>query len=130
MTEKTYKAVLSEELSKYDDKRYVIVDIESGRILDNAQGHGYKSPQKAYACYAYKKRDRSKDKEKQEKENKIKNWLRENREFTSQLDSEAYWAMKDPAVEFNLKFVKKLLKEQNLEPEFTASEILIFWKKL
>ena len=83
MAEKTYKAVLSEELSKYNDKRYVIVDIESGRILDNAQGHGYKSPQKAYAGYAYKKRDKSKDKEKQEKENRIKNWLRENREFTS-----------------------------------------------
>lgn len=130
MAGKTYKAVLSEELSKYDDKRYVIVDIESGKILDNAQGHGYKSPQKAYACYAYKKRDRNKDKEKQEKENKIKKWLRENREFTSQLDSEAYWSMKDPAVEFNLKFVKKLLKEQNLEPEFTASEILKVWKKL
>lgn len=130
MTGKTYKAVLSEELSKYDDKRYVIVDIESGTVLDNAQGHGYKSPQKAYACYAYKKRDRSKDKEKQEKENKIKKWLRENREFTSQLDSEAYWSMKDPAVEFNLKFVKKLLKEQNLEPEFTASEILKVWRKL
>ena len=72
MAGKTYKAVLSGELSKYNDKRYVIVDIESGRILDNAQGHGYKSPQKAYACYAYKKRDRSKDNEKQEKENKIK----------------------------------------------------------
>lgn len=97
MAGKTYKAVLSEELSKYNDKRYVIVDIESRAVLDNAQGHGYKSPQKAYACYAYKKRDRSKDKEKQEKESKIKNWLRENREFTSQLDAEAYWAMKDPA---------------------------------
>lgn len=130
MAGKTYKAVFSEELSKYDDKRYVIVDIESGKILDNAQGHGYKSPQKAYACYAYKKRNRSKDKEKQEKEKRIKKWLRENREFTSQLDSEAYWSMKDPAVEFNLKFVKKLLKEQNLEPEFTASEILKVWKKL
>ena len=130
MAEKTYKAVLSEELSKYNDKRYVIVDIESGTVLDNAQGHGYKSLQKAYACYAYKKRDRSKDKEKQEKENKIKNWLRENREFTSQLDAEAYWAMKDPAVKFDLNFVKKLLKEQNLEPEFTASEILKVWKKL
>lgn len=130
MAEKTYKAVLSEELSKHNDKRYVIVDIESGAVLDNAQGHGYKSPQKAYACYAYKKRDKSKDKEKQEKENRIKNWLRENREFTSQLDSEAYWSIKDPVVEFNLKFVKKLLKEQKLEPEFTASEILKIWKKL
>lgn len=130
MAGKTYKAVLSGELSKYNDKRYVIVDIESGRILDNAQGHGYKSPQKAYACYAYKKRDRSKDNEKQEKENKIKNWLRENREFTSLLDSEAYYAVKDPAVKFDLNFVKKLLKEQNLEPKFTASEILKVWKKL
>lgn len=130
MAGKTYKAVLSGELSKYNDKRYVIVDIESGRILDNAQGHGYKSPQKAYACYAYKKRDRSKDNEKQEKENKIKNWLRENREFTSLLDSEAYYAVKDPAVKFDLNFVKKLLKEQNLEPEFTASEILKVCEKL
>ena len=38
--------------------RYRIVSIEIGQILDDAQGYGYRTPQKAYAGYAYKTRDK------------------------------------------------------------------------
>ena len=42
------------------ERRYVIKDMESGEIVDDAQGYGYKSAQKAYAGWAYKSRDKSK----------------------------------------------------------------------
>lgn len=37
-----------------DKYRYIVVDSETGDILDNAQGYGYKSIEKAYKGYAYK----------------------------------------------------------------------------
>ena len=73
--------IQSEKLSKYNDPRYVVVDQETGEILDNAQGYGHKSKQKAHAAYAYKTRDKSKDKENQEKRNHIKKWMKEHKGF-------------------------------------------------
>lgn len=41
-------------------KRYVIVDVETGEILADANGYGYHTPQKAHAGWAYieKKQER------------------------------------------------------------------------
>ena len=39
----------------------VEVDKETGEVLDDAQGYGYKTKRNAYACYGYKNRDKSKD---------------------------------------------------------------------
>ena len=54
MAEKSYKAVVSSKLSRGYERRWVIVDNETGKVLDDAQGYGYKSAQKAYAGYGYK----------------------------------------------------------------------------
>ena len=43
--------------------RYIIIDKETGEVLDDAQGYGYKTKRNAYACYGYKNRDKSKDHE-------------------------------------------------------------------
>ena len=53
------KAVKSDVLSKHDE-RYVIIDLDTGEILDDCQGYGYKTKQKAHIGYAYKTRDKSK----------------------------------------------------------------------
>lgn len=52
------KAVYSERLSKRLDSRYIIVDEDTGEILDDAQGYGYKSKPNAYRGYAYKQKQR------------------------------------------------------------------------
>ena len=80
---KKYKAmstiVTKKPRTKYNsetrEKRYVIIDTESGEIVDDAQGYGYKTAQKAYAGWSYKNRDKSKDKEKAEKERIIARWM-------------------------------------------------------
>jgi len=36
------------------DIRYIIVDETTGEIIDDAQGYGYKTKQKAYSAYNYK----------------------------------------------------------------------------
>ena len=47
------KAVLNPSLSCNGEDRWVIIDEQTGEILDDAQGYGYKSAQKAHAGYAY-----------------------------------------------------------------------------
>lgn len=66
------KVVESKTLSSRYDKRFVVVDEETGNVLDDAQGYGYKSKQKAMAAWSYKNRDKSKDAEKCKKQRMIK----------------------------------------------------------
>ena len=56
--DKKYRAVVFKMPNNSDkaERRYVIKDMESGEIVDDAQGYGYKSAQKAYAGWAYKRR--------------------------------------------------------------------------
>ena len=61
------KVVESKTLSGPYDRRFVVVDEEIGNVLDDAQGYGYKSKQKAMAAWSYKNRDKSKDAEKTQK---------------------------------------------------------------
>ena len=44
--------IKSEKLSTDYDKRYVVIDKDTCKVLDDAQGYGYKTIQGAYAAYA------------------------------------------------------------------------------
>jgi len=139
--DKKYKAVAitvthssSDEFGQSEyETRYVIKDMESGTIVDDAQGYGYRTVQKAYAGWSYKNRDKSKDKEKAEKENVIANWMKENKSFINLLDALAYeiWKGKwGPEDRVDTKFVSKLLEENGYKDlPFTAGELLKYWKR-
>lgn len=47
--EKNYRIVRSEELSSRYESRFVVVDAQAGDLLDDAQGYGYRSKEKAHA---------------------------------------------------------------------------------
>lgn len=53
-----YKAVVYQPNKNSFETRYRIVSTATGKVLDDAQGYGYKTAQKAHAAYAYKKRKR------------------------------------------------------------------------
>lgn len=125
-------AIFSRELSSGRDKRYVVIDKNTQEILDDAQGYGYRSPQKAYAAYAYKHRDKSKDKEKAAKTKKICSWMKEHKDFVKLMDQIAFEIAKGswgPDDKFDAKLVKQLLKENDLEPDFTAAELIRVWQQ-
>ena len=42
-----------DEFETYREKRYVLVDADTGKVFDDAQGYGYKSKQSAMAKYSY-----------------------------------------------------------------------------
>ena len=75
------RVVKSEALSKPYEWRFVVVDVDTGEILDNAQGYGYKTKQKAMAAWNYKTRGRSKDATKKAKEKLIKDWMSHHKSF-------------------------------------------------
>lgn len=113
------------------EKRYCIVSTITGEILDDAQGYGYKTAQKAYAAYAYKNRDRSKDKQRLAKKRHIQNWLKEHKSFSKYMDEIAFEIAKGswgPNDKFDSKLVQKMLDDNQLEIDFTAAELLRVWK--
>ena len=126
-------AVIDQKLSKNNDKRYVIIDKKTGKVLDDAQGCGYKSPQKAHAAFAYKNRDKKTDAEKKSKLAKIRDWARKHKSFMKLMDEIAFEISKGswgPDDKFDTKMVKKMLKDNNLVLEdFTAVELLRYWQK-
>ncbi|MFB5292280.1 hypothetical protein ACE4WU_05170 [Enterococcus faecalis] len=52
--EKKYRAKVSLRLSNQKERRYVIVNLETGEIVDDCRGYGFKSKPAAYACFGYK----------------------------------------------------------------------------
>ena len=56
--EETYIAVVSEQLSKPGDTRYVIINRQTREVADDCGGHGYKSAGAAHKSFAFKQRRR------------------------------------------------------------------------
>ena len=124
----TYNKEPWDDMPAYDscEMRYCIVSTETGEVLDDAQGYGYRTAQKAYSAYAYKTRDKSKDKEKAEKKKRIKQWMKEHKSFVRTMDHFAFEIAKGswgPDDKFDAKLVKQMLADAELSPDFT---VLIF----
>lgn len=113
------------------EPRYCIISTDTGEILDDAQGYGYKTPQKAYAAYGYKNQSKKKKKAKAKKRREIEKWMKENQDFVSLIEDYAFYIAKGefgPDAKFDAKLIKKLLKENNLETDFTPGELLSVWR--
>ena len=48
-----YKAVCFPAFSRRGEARFVIIDVNTGEIIDDAQGYGYKSKKRAYRSFGY-----------------------------------------------------------------------------
>lgn len=70
--------------------RYVVVS-ESGKVLDNAQGYGFKSEDAAERCFAFKSSGKGKEVKKAE------DWWRQknHRKILRAFEDEAFYAMKE-----------------------------------
>ena len=126
------KVIRSETLSSRYESRYIIIAADTGAILDDAQGYGYRNPQKAHAAWTYKTQDRKKRKEKDRKEAAIRRWMKEHKEFVDMMDITAFEIIKGswgPGKKFNTVLVRKMLDENGLKTEFTAAELLKTWEK-
>lgn len=128
-----YKAIPAPHLSDKYDPRFVVIDAETGEILDDAQGYGYKSLQKAYAGYAYKTRDKSKDVAKREIWQRVRKWCCEHQSFVEQLQDISFRIEKGscgPDVKLDAKTLAALFKDAgHTDLPFTPGEFLRYWNK-
>lgn len=117
------KVVKMPSKSEYD-KRYKIID-ENGKTIDDAQGYGFTSVQKAYACYAYKHRDKQSD----EKIKEIINWLKEHKEIYNEVENILIYGLKDNCTNTEIREeIKEFLKNENVP--YSYKDFMRAWKKV
>lgn len=84
--------IKSDRLSKDPwEPRFIIVDAETGEVLDDAQGYGYKSAQKAHAAWGWKNRDPKLA----AKEKAINKWFNKQKKLENLLGDYAFYRLKD-----------------------------------
>ena len=123
----------SYELSSKYEKRFVVFDKDTGEVLDDAQGYGYKSKSKAYSAWFYKENNGHNNCSINERDYYIKKWLEEHYDFTKKIDM-LFCEIKEgkcgKGVWFNYKTIARLLKENNIKTDFTPGELLHVYKKI
>lgn len=132
MDNKDIKVIKSEELSSAFDNRFIIINIHTGEILDDAQGYGYKTIKKAFAAFYYKKNNKKSDaKKKKALKRTIERWLDKNEDFKDDIE---YWLIQIIAkgctdVVLNEGTVSDLLKAHNIElKSFSIKQLLEYFR--
>ena len=116
LTKMEYNAVKSKKLSRYTDKRYVMINVESGEVVDDAGGYGYKSPQAAHRAWSYKNKS-AQEKEKTKKQHAaIVAWIDHNKSLVSYLEDAYLIALKEDR-ELTTKDVEEIIGKHQ---EFTT----------
>ena len=85
-----YKAVLSRKLSKSSERRYVVIHPETGKLLDDSQGFGYKSLQKAYEGYDFKIQGEKQRRERKRVQEQVSRLILDHPGLSHQLEELAY----------------------------------------
>lgn len=126
-----YKAIYSKAHSSPGDPRYIVVNSETGEVLDDAQGYGFKSAQKACACFAYKNASPEDKKKREQAKKVVQKWCKEHRGFVLFLEEDAFRVAKGsygPDDKFDAKWVQNAFDKAGFKNlPFTAREFLKYW---
>ena len=119
-----YEVSYSESLSSNYEPRYVVIDTETGEIVDDAQGYGYKSKQNAYKAWTYKSKVKNPKKHKAEVKKKVTEFKKEHKGLMKRLEDMMFYAFKDNE-ELTNKDIEHFLKENGIEGlSFTINQLL------
>lgn len=119
MTDRTYVVV---KRDSYKNK-FIVIDKETGKILDDAQGYGYKTVRNAYVCFAYKNMNKEQKKGYEKRKQEIAIWIKTHSEFMNEFECEMVDAMKNNE-QFTEKDIQRMLIRDGYDKEITAKEIL------
>ena len=118
-TDRTYTVV---KRNSYKNK-FIVIDKETGKISDDAQGYGYKTVRNAYACFTFKNMSKKQKKGYEKRKQEIAIWIKTHSEFMNELEYEMIDAMKNNE-QFTEKDIQKMLIRDGYDKEITAKEIL------
>lgn len=131
--EKEFLVVEDSTLSSPWDRRYIVISKETGEVLDDAQGYGYKSKPKAYAAWAWKNRTQEQVETNKQVTKAIEKWTKANKSVVTDLENALFYALKDRE-EFKLtvKNITKFFQEQGINVEslpFSVKDFIKWFKK-
>lgn len=125
--ERKIKVVEDKTLGENEwDRRYVVVDAETGEVLDNAQGYGYKSIQNAYKAYSYKSKHKNPKQYARAMKRKVNDFINEHKKFFDDLSENMLEALKE-GEEITDKQIKKLIEDNGIVLPFSFSELKRYW---
>lgn len=132
MQKSNYKVVKSVALSSPYDPRYIVVDAESGKTLDDANGYGYKSAQKAHAAFGYKRKPHAQKKAEEKTKAAVRKWLQDHQNFKENVEDAVLQIAKTSPYGINVKlgvnFLNECLKEAGItDLPFSAKDLHRYW---
>lgn len=114
------------------ETRYQIIDADTGEVLDDAQGYGYRTPQKAHAAWAYKHPSKNSSRPNKNTERKIRRWMADYKKFCSGLEDYCFDILKETQGKRSFPSAKELqefLLEEDPEVPFTAKQFRWVWRR-
>lgn len=92
---KTFVEDYGDFQEKHTETRYIVVDEETGEVLDDAQGYGYKSAANAHRGYSYHKKPKKQQNAIKKSKKNAKKWLEKHPEVADSADDMFLRAEKD-----------------------------------
>ncbi|WP_226359312.1 hypothetical protein [Pseudonocardia sp. ICBG601] len=120
------KVVISTVLSRGRDLRYVVVDVATGEVIDDAQGYGYRSAQNAHRAHGYTSVSPKKKKQRAAVKLKVKDWCAAHPAFMADVEKMAFYALKD-GESLTRADVNRLLVDHGLELPFSVGVLMRYW---
>lgn len=94
--------------------------------MDDAQGYGYKSVQKAHAAWTYKSRSDPDRLLIAGKKKLVQDWCATHKDVVEGLETEAFYALKEGR-KFGAKDIQKVFEASGLELPCSAADFARYW---
>lgn len=120
--------VRSDYLSVMFNPKYVVMSTVTGFVLDDNNGYGYNSPEEAQTSWDCKLKTKEKPYPTDEEETLV--WMENNADFVEKMDACAYRMARKKQYKFDVPYVQKMLIEEGLSEEVSASELYRIWKHM
>lgn len=109
------------------ETRYVIINSDTGEIFDDAQGYGYRTSQKAYSAFNWKKKSPEEHAEQELKKEEVQKWCRKYKSVVSQIEDIMFISVKEGTPYTIQEILEVIPEEPKSEMTFTIRELLKYF---
>ena len=110
-----FDVILSDSLSKPYNPRFVVVEKNTGKVLDDAQGYGYKTKQGAYKAWTFKRNAGNPKKYKDNQKKKALDFIKSHKELCREICDMSFYALKDGGEGLSDAEIMDFLKEHGVD---------------
>ncbi|MDE6730412.1 MAG: hypothetical protein K2J71_06515 [Oscillospiraceae bacterium] len=109
------------------ETRYVIINSDTGEVFDDAQGYGYRTSQKAYAAFNWKKKSPEEHAEQELKKKEVREWCKKHPSVVRQMEDVLFISVKERVPYTVQEILEVIPEEAKAEMTFTIKELLKYF---